>query len=99
MHLMAIVGIVVVSLFVLAVVVTAVALSRRAAQLRLTNRRHTFATRPGDAAQGETIRGQVARLPGCTLVQVVNRAREMQTESQLSLFRVTLKYTSPLQEK
>ena len=46
---------------------------RRAAQLRLTNRRHTFATRSSDASQGET--QLKARLPGCTFGQVVNRAR------------------------
>jgi len=46
---------------------------RRAAQLRLTNRGHTFATRSDDATQGET--QLKARLPSCTFVQVVNRAR------------------------
>ena len=46
---------------------------RRAAQLRLTNRGHTFATRSDDATQEET--QLKARLPSCTFVQVVNRAR------------------------
>jgi len=46
---------------------------RRAAQLRLTNRGHTFAARSDDETQGET--QLKARLPSCTFVQVVNRAR------------------------